>query len=75
MLKKNKDRSRSLNEELNPTDTTCLVCGKELYELSNLRRLNNIYTWQYFPCGECLKFKEDECCHIECIGADNRVPK
>ena len=45
MLKKNKDRSGTLKEELNPTDTTCLVCGNELYELSNIRRLNNIYTF------------------------------
>ena len=27
----NKDLSRRLKEESNPTDTTCLVCGEELH--------------------------------------------
>ena len=43
MLKKNKDRSRSLNEELNPTDTTSFeqfvcVCGGDYQHYSQINQ-------------------------------------
>ena len=71
----NKELLRQILISANPTDTTCLVCCHKFYDPNMLNRHNVLYSWRCLSCGECLKFKEDECCKESCTGAEHRVPK
>ena len=62
-------------ENLTPTDITCPVCGQQFYDPKMLNRHNELYSWECLSCGECLKFKKDECCNESCKGAEHRVLK